>query len=309
MVILKKALLFSICVSIIATASAQKKMASYFYLINKADSLTKTKNLVEAENSYLKALRISDGDPEVSLSAASLSLRLQQVKKAESQIRKATRNGADQGMIAADSILFSYVNQNKQLQKDIAEMRGIYLSDIKNEDERTTLLSMVATDQTLRSLLGTLDLKKVDSLIHINDTRNMAGLKAIIAKIGFPDREKVGKDGADAAFILMMHTFNDGSNDERDIMEIEPLMKSAVLAGKFSPYYLAILTDRNRGLKRQKQVYGTYWEKDRKSGKRIISVIEDIPNVDRRREKLGLPSLGYVAEQQRLIVPEGYNIH
>lgn len=137
----------------------------------------------------------------------------------------------------------------------------------------------------------------------------MAGFKAIIAKIGFPDRDKVGKDGVDAAFILMMHTLNDGSNDDKDINEIEPLIKSAVLAGKFPPYYLAILTDRNKGLKRQRQVYGTYWEKDRKSGKRVISVIEDIANVDLRRKKIGLPSLGYVAEQQRLIIPEGYNIH
>jgi len=50
-----------------------------------------------------------------------------------------------------------------KLQQDFPKMRSIYLSKIKNEDERVSLLSMVGTDQTLRSLLGTLDFKKVDS--------------------------------------------------------------------------------------------------------------------------------------------------
>lgn len=104
----------------------------------------------------------------------------------------------------------------------------------------------------------------------------------------------------------MMHTFNDGSNDDRDIIQIEPLMKRAVLHGKFPPYYLAITIDRNKGLKRQKQTYGTYWEIDRKSRKRLISPIEDIDKVDLRRKEIGLPSLGYAAKQQQLVLPEGY---
>lgn len=36
-------------------------------------------------------------------------------------------------------------------------------------------------------------------------------------------------------------------------------------------------------------------------------MIEDISNVDERRKEIGLPSLRYVAEQQHLIIPEGYN--
>lgn len=304
---LKTLFFFAIFLSTVAVASAQNEMIKYFTLVNKADSLSKAKNLVKANNIYLKALAISDNNPEVSLSAAKINLQLQRFKQAGNQIRKAARNGADQNMIAADSLIFTFFKQNRQLQKGVAEMRRIYLSEIKNLDERTALLTMVEKDQTLRSLLGILNFKKVDSLIHINDMQNMASLKAIMDRIGFPSRENVGKDGADAAFILLMHTFNDGSNDERDLNEIEPLMRSAVLAGKFPPYYLAILIDRNKGLKRQKQIYGTYWEIDRKSGKRIISMIEDISNVDERRKEIGLPSLRYVAEQQLLIIPEGYN--
>lgn len=264
------AFLFAVCVFSIATSFAQERMPKYFYLINRADSLSKTENLIEAEKSYLKALKILDSDPEASLSAASVSLRLAEVNRANERLRKAIQNGADKNMIASDGILSKYFDKNYKLQQDFPKMRSIYFSKIKNEDERVSLLSMVGTDQTLRSLLGTLDFKKVDSLIHVNDTLNMATFKGIINKIGFPDRDKVGKDGVDAAFIIMMHTFNDGSNDDRDIIQIEPLMKRAVLHGKFPPYYLAIAIDRNKGLKRQKQTYGTYWEITEKVAKDLF---------------------------------------
>lgn len=281
-------------------------MPKYFASINKADSLSSIGKLKEGNKEYKIALKISGGDPHAWLSAAQVNLKLGKLNKVEKMIENAIKNGADLHAIMSRKDLYLYYNSNPQLKSQYRKSRNAYHSNIKYKDEVISLLSMVQSDQTLRSLLREVDFKKIDSLIHINDTTNMTALRTIIADIGFPDRKKIGQDGINAVFIILMHTLNDGVNDKENIAEIKPMLVKAVKEGNFPPFYLAILIDRNKGISNLPQTYGTYWEIDRGTGNKVITPIDDLINVDKRRKEIGLTSLAYDAVQQKLILPKGY---
>jgi hypothetical protein len=166
------------------------------------------------------------------------------------------------------------------------------------------LIRLLERDQVFRELLGKVDFKTIDSIIHQNDLSNMEIIRSIIKKIGFPDRSKVGNDGADAVFILLMHTLNDRVNQKQNSDLIFPVMETAVMEGNFPPFYYAILIDRQRAIGKEEQLFGTYWEN--KGNKRIITPIENVEFVDDRRLKIGLPSLAYISNKLKLILPKGY---
>lgn len=300
-------IILSLITVLTITSAVAQQIPKYLELIKSADSLSNSKDLLGAKKQYEEAFSISSGDPQALLSLAKIELRISKGLSPGKSLIKAIENGADLDMLVADSFVNSYFKSNQSLHNQFSTIHNKYLSKIKYLDERTQLLTMLGNDQTLRSLLGTFDFKKVDSLIHNTDTANMSKLKSMISRIGFPDREKVGKDGSDAVFIILMHTLNDGFEDEMDIKHIEPIMKQAVLEGKFPSFFLAILMDRHFGMKKQPQRYGTYWEMDRKSNERRIMQILDVQKVDARRREIGLPSLGYTARTQNLILPEDYN--
>ena len=281
-----------------------QNLKEHYKFNNEGDSLVRVNKINDATYSYKKALKYFDNDYLTHQSLAAIYLRLNKNKKADYHLRLAISNGIELGLLKNDTTIKKYFKENLAWSAYYKEINQKFLSKIPYQEERITLIKLLEKDQTLRGLLGKLDFKKVDSLIHENDISNMASINKIIDRIGFPDKVKVGVDGSNSLFILLMHTLNNGVDQKINSEKIFPLIEKSVKEGNFPPFYYAILVDRQRGLRNEKQVFGTYWEN--KENKRIITPIENIESVDRRRFGIGLPRLKYSSELSNLILPKDY---
>ncbi|MFG2004091.1 DUF6624 domain-containing protein [Spirillospora sp. NPDC048911] len=120
---------------------------------------------------------------------------------------------------------------------------------------------------------------------------NLAYLKQVIEKHGWPGRDLVGDDGAHAAWILAQHADRDRAFQRRCLT----LLTAAVEAGQAAARDLAYLTDRCRVAEGRPQVYGTQYNPDGPAP------IEDPDGLDARRAQAGL---GPHAEYDRAIRAE-----
>jgi len=85
--------------------------------------------------------------------------------------------------------------------------------------------------------------------------------------------------------------------------EVLPLVRNAYLTGTLKGQDFAMLQDRVLVKEGKPQIYGTQFKI--KGKELILDLIEDEPNVDRRRAEVGLPSLAeYLAMAKRFYFPE-----
>ena len=124
------------------------------------------------------------------------------------------------------------------------------------------------------------------------DTKNTARMKEILETHGWPGKDVVGSDGAQAAFLMVQHADRDRDFQKRCL----PLLKEATEKGQMPPSNLAYLTDRVQMVEGKKQTYGT--QLTMVDGKFRPHPIEDEASVDERRKKVGLPPL---AEYVRMV--------
>jgi len=117
------------------------------------------------------------------------------------------------------------------------------------------------------------------------DGRNRARMKEIVDRYGWPGNSLVGRDGSNAAWLLVQHADPDHPFQKRCV----GLLAEAVKKGDASPQHLAYLTDRVRVAENAKQVYGTQFHEV--DGKMQPFPIDDESNVDKRRKEVGLPTL------------------
>lgn len=169
---------------------------------------------------------------------------------------------------------------------------------VKQPELRTELLARRTADQTGRlKLLALLrkhsgkpegdaatEFQTLASAIHETDEKNTKWLKTTVDKHGWPGAELVGKDGAEAAFVLAQHC-----RDAEFQKKCLTLLTVAVKTKDASATHLAYLTDRVKVAAGEKQVYGT--ELAEKDGTVVPAPIEDEAKVDDRRKEVGLPPL------------------
>jgi hypothetical protein len=168
----------------------------------------------------------------------------------------------------------------------------------RNEALRQELLGMMKADQELRMEISNFASPDAAVLLRIAviDRKNIARMKEIIAKHGWPGKSLVGEDGAEAAWLLVQHADKDREFQKNCLT----LLERAVKAREASAGELAYLTDRVRIGENEKQVYGTQFRLV--DGKWQPYPIEDEKNVDQRRKEMGLSPLA----EYRKKVEEAY---
>ncbi|RWY55631.1 energy transducer TonB [Mucilaginibacter gilvus] len=117
----------------------------------------------------------------------------------------------------------------------------------------------------------------------VADRANLAKIEKIFAQYGYPGKTMVGEKYQSVAFMVIQH------NDQEAQEKYLPLLTGAANKGEFRATSLAILIDRVKMGRGEKQVYGSQMH-ETKDGVKIYP-IEDEPNVDIRRAKIGLPPL------------------
>ena len=161
-------------------------------------------------------------------------------------------------------------------------------------DARQQLAGRGQRDQAVREGFGVGGV--VDSaqaaLMTRTDSANSAWLKAYVAQWGWPTAQQVGREGVNAAFLIVQHAVHDTAFMRAMLPAIETSYRRGDLKGDA----VALLTDRVEVKAGRPQIYGT--QLSLKEGRWVVDPIADSPAVDRRRQRLGLPPL---AEYLRLV--------
>ena len=176
---------------------------------------------------------------------------------------------------------------------------------IKEPALRRELLKRVEQDQAIRNALISKGVKNPDQAILARmqaiDTANTERMRAIVNRYGWPGPELVGRDGAEAAFLLVQHA------DHAFMKEMLPLVEKAYRGGEVSGQSYALLLDRVLVGEGKPQVYGTQAKRfeEWKGQEPALAPIEDEANVDKRRAEVGLPPLSEYRELlKRMYFPQ-----
>ncbi len=167
---------------------------------------------------------------------------------------------------------------------------------------------IAAEDQTLRLLLpevgkkfgkGSNEEKYVWSLIHRQDSICLNKTLSILNEHGWIGKSRVGDIANQALWLVIQHA-------ELEIQEkYLPLLKKSVENEESEGWHLAFLEDRILMRKNQMQTYGSQAFWDESIHKMKIYPIDDLKNVNQRRELIGLEPIeeyaksnGYVFDQK-----------
>jgi hypothetical protein len=140
---------------------------------------------------------------------------------------------------------------------------------------RMELLRRVEKDQVARKAMGHEGMREADG-------ENLPWLRAVIAEHGWPGTSLVGRDGADAAWLLAQHADADPAFQRQCL----GLLTAAVEAGEANRQHLAYLTDRVLLHEGKQQEYGT--QVTARGGRWAPRNLRDPDGVDARRAAAGL---------------------
>jgi hypothetical protein len=150
---------------------------------------------------------------------------------------------------------------------------------------------MYEADQAARAPMGTGKWVNEDQTKKLNETdaANTKRLNEIFRRYGFPSVSLVGKDGAFAAFVMVIHSPSLGLK-KRSL----PYIKRAFRRGEVPPEAFASLTDTILAAEGKPQIYGTKF--DLVGGKFVLAPTVDPAHLDERRKELGLPPIADYAK-------------
>ena len=117
------------------------------------------------------------------------------------------------------------------------------------------------------------------------DSINQLKIEAIIEKHGYPGKSLVGPRLGSAAFLVIQHA---GLEMQEKYL---PLLKEQAEAGELRKGSLALLIDRIKLRKGEKQIYGSQVGMNQETGEYYFSPIESPMKVDSLRETVGLGPL------------------
>lgn len=164
-----------------------------------------------------------------------------------------------------------------------------------NEPLRDELMAMRAEDLKVRQELvdsGELGGAYVPRMeaVHV---RNAQRLKEIVIQFGWPDQQKVGDGGAEAAWLIAQHAI--GLPDlQRSFLH---LLQEAAQERRVPRWHAAYLEDRIAMYEGRPQRYGTQWLDDPVDGRTRPWNLVEADRVNEFRKEAGLRPLPPIPER------------
>ncbi len=158
---------------------------------------------------------------------------------------------------------------NKELHDELLAM--------KHEDQRV-LQELVDSGK-----LGTVEYHPRIKAVH---ERNTARIKGVIEQYGWPGISLVGKEGAEAVWLIVQHAVL----DTEFMGSCLELLGEAVRSGEAEGAHLAYLQDRVLTMSGRLQIYGTQHDVD-ENGTAFPLPMENPEDVDNLRREMGLGTL------------------
>lgn len=148
---------------------------------------------------------------------------------------------------------------------------------------RAELLARAAADQKARRALPARQSRTMEQWAPVAaiDAANTARMRQVLAIYGWPGHALVGKDGSQAAWLLVQHSPADLQEQALE------LLGDAVRRDDASPANLAYLTDRVLMHRGEPQLYGTQYLAIAGSDLELCTVA-DPELLDERRASVGL---------------------
>jgi hypothetical protein len=198
--------------------------------------------------------------------------------------------------MAAAWICAVLLGTNAQAQKHVQKSDDTTLF---NPALRAELLDRAAKDQEIRDELTKKGLQNPDPVLIQRmqdiDSENTEWMAVTIRRYQWPGPDLVGKDGVEAAFLLVQHADLDFQK------EVYPIVKEAYKAGLLPGSDYAMLLDRVLVGQGRPQVYGTQAQFN--GTEPVLAPIQDQANVDKRRAEVGLPPLAEYLESLKKLYP------
>jgi hypothetical protein len=166
--------------------------------------------------------------------------------------------------------------------------------ELSDPQLRKQLYGMVVADQSARTSFMKDGMKSGSPLhkkIQEVDRENLAALKVIFVKSGFPTVAMIGRDGVSTVFLLVQHADEDRVFQKHALELAKPLMERREL----SRAEYAMLIDRVRMADGKPQLYGT--QVKAVDGKVEMLPVEDRDHLDARRRSMALaPEADYLGQ-------------
>ncbi|HYE51511.1 MAG TPA: GNAT family N-acetyltransferase [Azospirillaceae bacterium] len=158
-----------------------------------------------------------------------------------------------------------------------------------NESLRQELLAMAAEDARVRTeLAATGELfQGYHPRMRAVHEANADALAALLDRHGWPQPLLAGKDGAEAAWLVVCHAISRPALFRRCL----PLVRAEVEAGRLPGGCLARLIDRIAWFEGRPQTYGTHFDWDEEGHLSPMPAIAEPGTVDARRAALGIGPL------------------
>lgn len=274
-------------------APTQPNLVEARKLVVEASTLLEQKEYAKAAERYVQAIEAGPTSPTTRYNAACCFARTGKTDDAFQYLDQAIEQGwNDAAHLGTDPDLDS-LRTDPRWNGVVAAchaQRESYRKSLGNAELYDELKRRVKIDQDARTA-NPID---VEALTRI-DQDNTAWMKGVIDKHGWPGFAMVGKDGAQGAWLLVQHADLDTAFQRRCL----DLMTAAVERNDVTPVEVAYLTDRVLLAEGKSQVYGTqFWTVE---GELRPRPIEDEPNVDARRAKVGLEPIAVYAERMKAL--------
>jgi len=133
--------------------------------------------------------------------------------------------------------------------------------------------------------------------IHV---KNAARLRELIAEHGWPAEDVAGKDGAEAAWIVVQHAVGEPEFQRRAL----DLLNAAAAEGRTPAWHAAYLEDRIALYEERPQRFGSQWIDDPPDGRPRPWKLADPDRVNELRASVGLKPLAKIPEPGPELPPE-----
>ena len=166
-----------------------------------------------------------------------------------------------------------------------------------NHSLREELIEMIQHDESIREELaqtGELFVGYHPKMAEVH-RQNAKRLDEIVARHGWPDECAVGKDGSEAAWLIVQHAIDQPDFQRRMFIYLQ----NAAEQGRAEASQPAFLEDRIRSLEGRPQKFGTQFDWDESGEMSPYPEIEDPTNVNELRASVGLPTIEDAIQEMR----------
>ncbi len=296
----------SICSFLVFTVQClgQTFGPSYFHHIQKADTLYKNKQFLQAALNYDTAFAKNEGVgyiPDRMMAARAWSMvshpdsaffhlfriieRVQYDEPEQVEVDSAFTNLHEDPRWKSAISLMKTNKQNREAKLNRQLIAS--LDTIFNNDQ---MYRIMVHDTIHKYGMDSRQVDKLNKMIMARDSRNTIKVTEILETYGWPNEDIIGPQHGNTLFSVIQHA------DLHIQQKYLPLMREAVKTGAAEKSSLALLEDRVAVSQGQCQQYGSQLAFSKRLNKYYVLPLSDPANVDQRRDKMDLPPLSeYVA--------------